>query len=562
MAATTKDELIVKLTLDVASMQAGLQKATTSVNQFADKLSSTVGGVLDLLAIKFAYTFGKNLVQNFADAGAKIGYMSSQLGESVENLGAWGEAIKRNGGTAEGFYDTITKLHNKMQDTQFGGDKDFAGKLGFMGISMYDKNNQVKKSTDLLLELADKFKGKSQGFQQYMGRQLGLDDATIRTISQGRKETEALVAQMKRQGVMSQEQAEKAMAAKKRMDDLNQSLDRLKMNLGEKLLPIFYKISNWVIKFATNDMPKLIAAFDKWRNDLGLSGEDIIKFGVVLGGLAAVAPMINGITTAFNGMGAAIALATSPITAAVAGLLGMYEVYNMIQEKNENPAEFNKKMEAAIPQSTPFKILDWMKEKTGINFTGDKQGTDMWDKVIDWAQGMTETGNKSQIGYKMKKDKNGKYQYVLDAKGNKIPEAFGKYQIMPSTASEVMGRNVTGDELMNDKFNEQVHAKLMDKWTKQFGSKEKALAYYNAGKHGVAQYEKTGTTPYLDKIKSFMGIAPSNLTTKQPQAQNKSGSTINVNNLNVKANNPEQLARQLDPSQTNTALSFSGGQNA
>lgn len=571
MAATETDKLVIQMSLDMAKLQQGLQRAESSIKSFAHGIQSTIGGALDLLALKMASSFGKDLVTTFANVGTKLNVLSKRTGESVENLDKWGIAVAKAGGNADDFYNTITQLQSRLQNAKFGGDPKTMGIMSYLGINPNDKNGGIKKGTDLLLELSDKLKNMSRDKQDWIGSQLGLDNATLSILIKGRKETEKLVNSQK--ALWNNSSAEKAQKAQNRLIEFNRRLEQLKLTLGEKLLPVMYKLTDWITKFIDNDLPKLLSMFDNWKKATGFTTEDILKFTAALLGISAAIPIINGLGLAFKGLGTAVGLVTSPLGATIAGLYSISEVYDMIKEKTNNPEQFNKKMEKEIADSPITKALNWAKGKTGINFTGDakgKGGSDLWDKVINWAQGKVETGNKSMIGYKMKKDSAGKYQYVLDANGNKIPEAYGKYQIMPSTASEVMGRNVTGQELLDNKFNEEVHAKLMEKWTKQFGSKEAALAYYNAGHSGVETYNKTGTTEYLDKIKNVLyNLNPSTISNIQKNQMSQGSQkpltqNVNIERVEVKGvRNQDQLVNELlNNANINQALPFSSNRSA
>ena len=175
--------------------------------------------------------------------------------------------------------------------------------------------------------------------------------------------------------------------------------------------------------------------------------------------------------------------------------------------------------------------------------------------IIRKIQAKIENAAGEKIGYAMTRDKNDKYTYKLDKNGNKIPEAYGKYQIKPSTASQVMGRNVTPQELMNDKFNEQVRDKYMSQLLQQYGTQERALAAYNGD---LKRYDKTGSTPYIDKFRSMIGTmfsAPSSTTnavqspavssTINNQRSSNVNSQTTIGDINVSANNPEDFARMI-----------------
>jgi prefoldin subunit 5 len=590
MATKTVDELLIQISLNAKQLQQSLSNAEQSINKFADKISGVMSTALDLIALKFSVSFGKNLVETFANTGSKLYFLSQQVGESVGTLDKWGAAVQKAGGNAESFYGTINSLHNKLVDMKYNGDMKTAGMFGMLGVKTSNADHSLRNTTDILLDLSDKLKGKDKGFQQFVGRQFGIDEATLRVLSQGREATLKLVNAQKQ--LYNEKTAREAEKQREKLIDFERALDKLKIQIAEKLLPAADKFINWIQKFVTQHgkdlalivegivnglidlikyLPEVTKFFTDLNKTLGVTAGDL---GKILAGLLALKVGKDILGT----LGLAATALSSPIVAAVAAVTSLYEAWQMLQDKMNNPDKFNEKMQNSIDDKSSLlnRGLKWFSDHTGLNMTpsgNQKTQSSMWDKALDWAQGMVESSNKDNtIGYKMKKDANGKYQPVLDAKGQKIPEAYGRYQIKPSTASEVMGRNVTGQELLNGEFNQQVHDKYMMQLEKRYGSKEAALAAYNGD---LANYRKTGHSDYVDKIKAKLGGAiPANLASQPVQLavnqanqanqvkpamtqQAQSGATIQTHTVNIQANNPKQLASAV-VSKVNLAFAFAG----
>lgn len=590
MATKTVDELLIQISLNAKQLQQSLSNAEQSINKFADKISGVMSTALDLIALKFSVSFGKNLVETFANTGSKLYFLSQQVGESVGTLDKWGAAVQKAGGNAESFYGTINSLHNKLVDMKYSGDMKTAGMFGMLGVKTSNADHSLRNTTDILLDLSDKLKGKDKGFQQFVGRQFGIDEATLRVLSQGREATLKLVNAQKQ--LYNEKTAREAEKQREKLIDFERALDKLKIQIAEKLLPAADKFINWIQKFVTQHgkdlalivegivnglidlikyLPEVTKFFTDLNKTLGVTAGDL---GKILTGLLALKVGKDILGT----LGLAATALSSPLVAAAAAVTSLYTTWELMKDKMKDPASFDKKMQKSLNDKSSWlnQGLDWLSNKTGLNMTpsgNQKTQSSMWDKALDWAQGMVESSNKDNtIGYKMKKDANGKYQPVLDAKGQKIPEAYGRYQIKPSTASEVMGRNVTGQELLNGEFNQQVHDKYMMQLEKRYGSKEAALAAYNGD---LANYRKTGHSDYVDKIKAKLGGAiPANLS--QPvqlavnqanqanmakpattQQQAKSGATIQAHTVNINANNPKQLASEV-VSKVNLAFAFAG----
>lgn len=566
----TVDELLIQVTLNAKQLQQSLSSAEQNISRFADKITSVMSVALEAIALKFSLSFGKSLVETFATTGSKLHFLSQQVGESVGTLDKWGVAVQKAGGSTDTFFNTINNLHNKLVDMKYNGDLKTASIFGLMGINTTGANGELKKASDVLLEISKFFKGKTTNQQQFFGRQLGLDDATIRLLAKGEQETLKLVNAQKQ--LWNEKSAAQAERQREKLIQYDRAIEQLKITIAEKLLPYANQFINWVQRFvnehgkdlaniidtivsALADMagyiPTITGFIGDLNKSLGITDKDLGKILVSLLALKAAKDV-------FSILASGAKLLSTELVAITAAFTTIKWVYDKYQEFKKNPDAFN---------TEDRSLTNWQGKLGRLFKMGESAGSAAYD-IVSWAQGMVESGNKSQIGYAMQKDANGKYQYKLDAKGNKIPEAYGKYQIKPSTASEVMGRKVTGSELMNDDFNTEVHDKLMAKWTKQFGSQEAALAYYNAGQRGLDTYRKTGTTSYLDKIKSYIPNALAAQGAQQaitqanqnrpPQQASSSNVNMNIHSVNVKADSPQELVNDL-MSKVPTGMAFNTG---
>lgn len=313
MTTTTTDELVVKLSLNAANLQAGLLKTEQAISSFTSKMETVIGGALTVIGIKFSATFAKDLVETFANTGAKLYYLSQKIGDNAGQLDKWSAAASKAGGSASSFLNTVENLKTKLVNAKFAGDPKMLGILSMLGVSPTDVNGKLKTSTKLLTDLADKFKGMNGDQRQYIGSQLGLDDATIRLISKGREETLKFVnAQAE---IWTPEKAEKAAKFQQRLIDTNRKIEELKVNIGEKLLPIAYRFTDWMAAFidkygvqiantfekitifiaqlATDYLPKLIQMLNEFKDITGLTNNDLVN---LLTGLL----LLKGATTVFD----------------------------------------------------------------------------------------------------------------------------------------------------------------------------------------------------------------------------------------------------------------------
>jgi hypothetical protein len=104
------------------------------------------------LTTGFGLNVAKNLVEGFVNSGASVLQLSRTINENVETLGVWQEAVKRVGGTAEGFNATVAKLYDRINNAVVKGDPELFGVLGALGINP-KSGDKIKVTTTLIKEM-------------------------------------------------------------------------------------------------------------------------------------------------------------------------------------------------------------------------------------------------------------------------------------------------------------------------------------------------------------------------------------------------------------------------
>lgn len=573
------ENLIIQLTLDNKKLTQSVKSAEGTINRFASNVKFALEAAVSVLATGVIANFAKNLATNFADAGTKVYFLSKQLNESVTTIGTWQQAVKRMGGTAEGATNSIGNMFNQIQSARFTGGNQTTGLLNYLGVNPLKTSGEIKKTTDIMLELADKFKGMDTGKQQYFGAQLGLDPATIQLLAQGRKALEDQLRSEQKLGVINERQAQRAVMLKNKLQDLSQTWEMLGVNLGDKLMPVAMKFSSWaqdylnrhsdqivagfgkladfIEKLATQYIPYLIKQFDSFSASTGITIDDLGKL------LVAFVALKAGVTV-FQTLAGAVALLTSPLGKISALLLEIYKGYQLVTAISEN-------WNNPVGLKKSYKEIFGDKAGGVIHSIGEKIGGGLYDLLhpdeLSKAQMAQESGGKNVIGYKYQtkngklvRDAQGKAQYALDAQGNKIPEAYGVYQIRPETASRTLGRPVSGQELMDPKFNTMVRDKIMQEAMQKAGGDPKgALAYYNGGMGGLKEYQRTGATrnkyaeQIMSKIPQQTEIPPAQ--PEAPTVMNSSmannattnkNTSVSIQNLNLpNVNNPQDFFQEM-----------------
>ena len=236
-------------------------KAAESLGEsFLDAIGSAKGAIAGLLSI------GAVTASVVAQAAAtdQLGKFSQRIGENIEDVGAWGEAVTRSGGSMEGFQGTIETLTDSLTELSITGGGDAAETLAMLGIAAFDSAGQVKSAFDLLPEIAESFEGLTAAESANLGKKLGLDQGTILLLQQGRNSVEELVARQKSLGVVTNEDAKIAADFNDAVDDLGQVFGSVTRMIGAYLLPAltgtFKGIEN-IVLFMVDNKPFVIAFF-------------------------------------------------------------------------------------------------------------------------------------------------------------------------------------------------------------------------------------------------------------------------------------------------------------
>lgn len=115
--ATTLDTLVVELFMNSSAFAAqskGVEKALNGIKTAAQATGLVVAAM-----------FVKSGISQFVSQAQELGNLSRSVRENAEDLQAWGEAVKREGGTVEGFNSTVKKLSDDLMSIPLTGGNRF-----------------------------------------------------------------------------------------------------------------------------------------------------------------------------------------------------------------------------------------------------------------------------------------------------------------------------------------------------------------------------------------------------------------------------------------------------
>lgn len=214
---------------DNADLKKGLDNANKLVKDFA-------GNAKKLLAPLLTYFAGKRLFSEFLQAD-ELGKFAAQFGENIQDIDAWGEAVRHAGGSAEGLRGSIATLNRGLTQVSKTGQGRAKKALDALGISATDAQGNIRKTTDVLLDLANKADTIDSREFAGLAATLGLDQGTIRLLQQGNKSVKEQIALL-RERAFTERDAKVASDFKDAQQDLYKALQSVANLVLRQVTPV------------------------------------------------------------------------------------------------------------------------------------------------------------------------------------------------------------------------------------------------------------------------------------------------------------------------------------
>jgi hypothetical protein len=214
------------------------KKSTDNVASGIDNVKTKalqLGGVV-------AGAFGiKALTSDFANAKDDLGKFGQVFGVTASDVSAFGNAMRIEGGTLEGFMSQLSQLEQFRAGLAVG-DAGFLAQAGRAGLDVSGLV-EAESATEGFLELADQFQAMTQQQRLNAATALGLDEATIRLLSRGRSNIEDLVEAQRKLRPVTDEMTEAARIFNEENKNLMNNIGGIADQVSVRLLP---QISNVV----------------------------------------------------------------------------------------------------------------------------------------------------------------------------------------------------------------------------------------------------------------------------------------------------------------------------
>jgi len=268
---TLIDSLLVTLKLDSTPFSAASKKVDRGLKDTgaeAEKTGKKIEGAgkksedsfknLSSVATKFLAVIGgtmaiKNFVAQTIEASSALDRLSKNLGDSANNISAWGNAAEMAGGSAQGLQGTMDMLSKAQTELQLTGESSLIPFFSSLGVAMAETNGKARPVGDILLSLSERFSSIDRVTANNMGAMMGIDQGTMNLLLKGRQEVELMIARQKEYGAVTKKQAEEASRLKQTMVETRQTFESFGRELLSAAMPaleavlgVFKKLGEWV----------------------------------------------------------------------------------------------------------------------------------------------------------------------------------------------------------------------------------------------------------------------------------------------------------------------------
>ena len=250
MAENIVESIIVKLGLDGSQYNREAEKAKKTndgLNKSVSETDKIVGNVTKTLAKWFSVMAVATGVAKMIDEVQRLNdelfHLERNLGMSASTIKNWQGAAGAMGGSAQGMTESIKSLNMGMNDFVLMGDETLLPFMNALGVSMVDAQGELRKTDDVMLDLADSFSKMDREQAFSLASKMGIDEGTFNTLVQGRKEMEKMLEYQSKMYKSSEEELKTSRELAKNRALLGQHWESLKTMMANAIIPLFVKLS-------------------------------------------------------------------------------------------------------------------------------------------------------------------------------------------------------------------------------------------------------------------------------------------------------------------------------
>lgn len=306
MAKTISNFLVgVGFDLDKKSAD-GVASGIDSIKSKALQLGAIVGGAFGI----------KALTSDFAASRDSLGKFAEVFGGTADEINAFGNALRLEGGTLEGFMSQLASLEQFRAGLATGdtGFLEAAGRAGLDTRALVE----AETATEGFLSLADQFQNLTRKQRIAAAEAIGLDEASIRLLSKGRDSIQEIVDVQRQMRPVTEEMTDVSAEFNDQMQNLGTNIGGVADQISVRLLPqinnVLAGMNEWIM--ANDEL--LDSGIDGFFSSIEeVLGPIAASIGLISSGVALSAA--GGLTAKAGGAVGATAVAAGGAKLASAG---------------------------------------------------------------------------------------------------------------------------------------------------------------------------------------------------------------------------------------------------
>lgn len=306
--ATVIDALVVTLGLDPKAFKTGIKQVDDGLNQTGKVAAKTGKGIEDAgkkgaeamgrlrnevlrtVAVFVGLAAIKSFVSGVTNSDAAVGRMARTLDMSIGQLSAWKQVAEQAGVSGDSVAGDMDGLSQSLQRFSITGEGGEAFKyFRALGIILTDlKTGAARDQFDVLLEVADKFKGMDPAKAKAMGAGMGFGADTVALALKGRAALLKARADAAQNG-LSPEDEKNANARNEAWTKLGNTFARIARDVLNIVTPAMVGFLNFVQEHAGSAAAMLTSVA------AAMTAMSLVRFGGMLGSLAQLGIGISGV---------------------------------------------------------------------------------------------------------------------------------------------------------------------------------------------------------------------------------------------------------------------------
>ncbi len=492
---------------DMKSVEEQTSRTTKTIEKHTLKLSEMSRGFI-MLGRQISFVTAATIGGIAAATKGVINYSSSlwnmqqQTSVSSETLSSLSLAAQKSG-TSIGQLSTSLRYLNIAIDRANTGNKNYVNMFEKLGISIYDSNKKIRTSSEILMDLADKFKGMEDGAKksslamQIFGR-AGM--TVIPFLNLGKKGLQENVDLAKRLGlVIDKDLAQAADEFQGHMIAFKSAMQGVAIMIANYVLPSLISLFKGIVEG--------IKKFKEWRDehtglmkalsDLGMKIVLITSFIgplLLIGGRLIL--MFSQLKVIIMQLAPAIiAGITSPIGLAVAALAGVGVAINqLIKNTKEAHQQLNMLAAEAVIAKKSSDELFMIQQALGkrVVTEGGKAADDLLKLTKKYGSDTSkilaeiETNVEYSVLKKILDDIN-KYMPEYQKAISSGASGFNKEIKLSEEATKALGLNIKGIVDFSSKLKTSGGLEVVDVFTKSVKKSAEELEKLRLGIKEVSE---------------------------------------------------------------------------